>query len=446
MSDQSNAKLSTEKPVILEVDGKRHEFPAMKGSEGEKAFDISALRAKTGYVTMDNGYGNTSSCTSAITFLDGELGILRYRGIPIEQLAEKSNFLEVSYLLIYGHLPTQTEFEQFKKQITQHTLLREDLVKLYDGFPRNGHPMAVLSAVVCAMSTFYQDSLDPADPKQVDLSIVRLMAKLPTIAAYAYKSSIGQPLIYPQNSLDYCANFMRMMFSVPSEEYEISKEVVEALNLLLILHADHEQNCSTSTVRLIGSSAANLFASISGGICALWGPLHGGANQAVMEMLEEIHRDGGNVAKYVALAKDKNSTFKLMGFGHRVYKNFDPRAAIIKKACDNVLNKLGINNPLLDIAKRLEEAALKDSYFIEKKLYPNVDFYSGIIYSALNIPVNMFTGMFALGRLPGWIAHWKEMNESGTSRIGRPRQIYTGPGVNDYVPMSQRGGKAGSRS
>ncbi len=446
MSDQSNAKLSTEKPVILEVDGKRHEFPAMKGSEGEKAFDISALRAKTGYVTMDNGYGNTSSCTSAITFLDGELGILRYRGIPIEQLAEKSNFLEVSYLLIYGHLPTQTEFEQFKKQITQHTLLREDLVKLYDGFPRNGHPMAVLSAVVCAMSTFYQDSLDPADPKQVDLSIVRLMAKLPTIAAYAYKSSIGQPLIYPQNSLDYCANFMRMMFSVPSEEYEISKEVVEALNLLLILHADHEQNCSTSTVRLIGSSAANLFASISGGICALWGPLHDGANQAVMEMLEEIHRDGGDVAKYVALAKDKNSTFKLMGFGHRVYKNFDPRAAIIKKACDNVLNKLGINNPLLDIAKRLEEAALKDSYFIEKKLYPNVDFYSGIIYSALNIPVNMFTGMFALGRLPGWIAHWKEMNESGTSRIGRPRQIYTGPGVNDYVPMSQRGGKAGSRS
>lgn len=445
MSDQSNAKLSTEKPVILEVEGKRHEFPALKGSEGEKAFDISALRAKTGYVTMDNGYGNTSSCTSAITFLDGELGILRYRGIPIEQLAEKSNFLEVSYLLIYGHLPTQTEFDQFKKQITQHTLLREDLVKLYDGFPRNGHPMAVLSAVVCAMSTFYQDSLDPADPKQVDLSIIRLMAKLPTIAAYAYKSSIGQPLIYPQNSLDYCANFMRMMFSVPSEEYEVSKEVVDALNLLLILHADHEQNCSTSTVRLIGSSAANLFASISGGICALWGPLHGGANQAVMEMLEEIHRDGGNVAKYVALAKDKNSTFKLMGFGHRVYKNFDPRAAIIKKACDNVLNKLGINNPLLDIAKRLEEAALKDSYFIEKKLYPNVDFYSGIIYSALNIPVNMFTGMFALGRLPGWIAHWKEMNESGTSRIGRPRQIYTGPGVNDYVPMSQRG-KAGSRS
>ncbi len=430
--------MSQEKPVKLEINGQSFEFPVIKGSENEKAFDVSSLRAKTGYVTMDNGYANTSACTSAITFLDGEEGILRYRGIPIEELAEKSNFLEVSFLLIYGHLPTATEFDAFKSEITRHTLLREDLVKLYDGFPRNAHPMAVLSSIVCAMSTFYQDSLDPTDPAQVQISITRLMAKLPTIAAYAYKTSIGQPRIYPRNDIDYCSNFMRMMFAVPSEDYPLPAEAVEALNLLLILHADHEQNCSTSTVRLIGSAAANLFASVSGGICALWGPLHGGANQAVMEMLEEIHRGGGDVKKYVALAKDKNSSFKLMGFGHRVYKNFDPRASIIKKACDKVLKKMGINNPLLAIAQQLEEAALKDSYFIEKKLYPNVDFYSGIIYSALNIPVNMFTAMFALGRLPGWIAHWKEMNEAGVTKIGRPRQIYTGPTQHSYVPMHER--------
>jgi citrate synthase len=429
----------SKKVVKLEIDGKQHEFPVTVGSENEAAFDISTLRAKTGYVTMDNGYANTSACTSAVTFLDGEEGILRYRGIPIEQLAEKSSFLEVSYLLIYGHLPTPAEFEEFQTQITKHTLLREDLVKLYDGFPRDAHPMAVLSSVVCAMSTFYQDSLEPTDPKQVEMSIIRLMAKLPTIAAFAYKTSIGQPRMYPKNNLDYCSNFLHMMFALPTEEYKVPKEVVEALNLLLILHADHEQNCSTSTVRLIGSSAANLFASISGGICALWGPLHGGANQAVMEMLEEIHKGGGDVNKYVALAKDKNSSFKLMGFGHRVYKNFDPRAAIIKKACDKVLSKLGVHNPLLEIAKKLEEAALKDPYFIEKKLYPNVDFYSGIIYSALNIPVNMFTGMFALGRLPGWIANWKEMNDGGITKIGRPRQIYTGPTKTDYVPLEQRG-------
>ena len=438
MSQNPAFKVTAEKPVKIEIDSKVHEFPALKGSENEKAFDISALRAKTGYITMDNGFANTSTCTSAVTFLDGEEGILRYRGIPIEQLAEKSSFLEVSYLLIYGHLPTQKEFTDFKAEITRHTLLREDLVKLYDGFPRDAHPMAVLGSVVCAMSTFYQDSLDPSDPEQVQISITRLIAKLPTIAAFAYKTSIGQPRIYPRNDLDYCANFLRMMFAVPSEDYNVPQEVVEALNLLLILHADHEQNCSTSTVRLIGSSAANLFASVSGGICALWGPLHGGANQAVMEMLEEIHKNGGDVNKYVALAKDKNSSFKLMGFGHRVYKNFDPRASIIKKACDKVLKKMGVHNPLLEIAQRLEEAALKDSYFIEKKLYPNVDFYSGIIYSALNIPVNMFTGMFALGRLPGWIAHWKEMNESGVTKIGRPRQIYTGPTKTDYVPISAR--------
>lgn len=430
--------MSNEKPVKIEIEGKVHEFPVTKGSENEKGFDISSLRAKTNYITMDNGYANTSSCQSAITFLDGEEGILRYRGIPIEQLAEKSNFLEVSYLLIYGHLPTAPEFEHFKNEITRHTLLNEDLVKLFDGFPKTAHPMAVLSSVVCAMSATYPEFLNPEDPKQVEASIIRLMAKLPTIAAYAYKSSIGQPRMFPKNNLDYCSNFLHMMFAVPSEDYHVPKEIMEAMNLLLILHADHEQNCSTSTVRLIGSSAANLYASISGGINALWGPLHGGANQAVMEMLQEIHDNGGDVDKYVAMAKDKNSSFKLMGFGHRVYKNFDPRASIIKKACDKVLAKMGIDNPLLAIAKRLEEAALKDPYFVEKKLYPNVDFYSGIIYSALNIPVNMFTVMFAIGRLPGWIAHWKEMNESGTTKIGRPRQIYTGPTKTEYTPMNQR--------
>ncbi len=434
MSDDTKPK-----PVKVEIEGKQYEFPVVQGSENEKGFDISKLRDQTGYITVDNGYANTSSCQSSITFLDGEKGVLRYRGIPIEQLASESSFLEVSYLLIYGHLPTRVELDTFTKSITQHTLVREDLVKLYDGFPRDAHPMAVLSSIVCAMSTFYQDSLDPTNKEQVEISIHRLMAKIPTIAAYAYKTSIGQPRIYPRNDLDYCSNFLHMMFAVPTEEYHVPKEVVEALNLLLILHADHEQNCSTSTVRLIGSSAANLFASISGGICALWGPLHGGANQAVMEMLADIHRDRGDVDKYVRLAKDKNSSFKLMGFGHRVYKNFDPRAAIIKKACDKVLAKMGVNNPLLEIAKRLEEAALKDQYFIDKKLYPNVDFYSGIIYSALNIPVNMFTVMFALGRLPGWIAHWKEMNEAGNTKIGRPRQIYTGPQTTQYVPIAQRG-------
>ncbi|MBI3558197.1 MAG: citrate synthase [Deltaproteobacteria bacterium] len=434
MSDDTKLK-----PVKVEIEGKQFEFPVVRGSENEKGFDISKLRDQTGYITIDNGYANTSSCQSAITFLDGEKGVLRYRGIPIEQLASQSNFLEVSYLLIYGHLPTRVELDAFTKGVTQHTLVREDLVKLYDGFPRDAHPMAVLSSIVCAMSTFYQDSLDPTNKDQVEISIHRLMAKIPTIAAYAYKTSIGQPRIYPRNDLDYCSNFLHMMFAVPTEPYHVPKEVVEALNLLLILHADHEQNCSTSTVRLIGSSAANLFASISGGICALWGPLHGGANQAVMEMLADIHRDGGDVNKYVRLAKDKTSSFKLMGFGHRVYKNFDPRAAIIKKACDKVLARMGVNNPLLEIAKRLEEAALKDQYFIDKKLYPNVDFYSGIIYSALNIPVNMFTVMFALGRLPGWIAHWKEMNEGGATKIGRPRQIYTGPQTTEYVPINQRG-------
>lgn len=434
----SPMKHENSKKVKLEVEGKNFEFPIVQGSEHELAVDISNLRAETGYVTLDNGYGNTASCQSAITFLDGEKGILRYRGIPIEILAEKSNFIEVSYLLIYGHLPTSDELKSFQQSITKHTLLREDLVKLYDGFPRDAHPMAVLSSVVCAMSTFYQDYLDPLKKDQVDHIITLLMAKIPTIAAFAYKTFIGQPRIYPNNQLDYCSNFLHMMFAVPTEKYEVPREMTEALNLLLILHADHEQNCSTSTVRLIGSSAANLFASISGGICALWGPLHGGANQAVIEMLEEIYKDGGNVNKYVAKAKDKNDSFKLMGFGHRVYKNFDPRATLIKKACDKVIAKLKIESPLLEIAKKLEEVALKDPYFIEKKLYPNVDFYSGIIYSAMQIPTNMFTVMFALGRLPGWIAHWKEMNEGLNAKIGRPRQVYIGPNMMDYVPINLR--------
>jgi citrate synthase len=428
----------SKKVVKVEIEGKTWEYPVIEGTEQEKAFDISKLRDQTGYITMDNGFANTSTCQSAITFLDGEKGVLHYRGIPIEQLAEKSSFLEVSYLLINGALPTEGELKKFTDDIRYHTMVREDMLRLFDGFPKDAHPMAVLSAASCAMSTFYQDSLDPQNSDHVYLNTIRLMAKFPTLAAYAYKTSIGQPRVYPRNDLDYCANFMNMMFSVPAEDYKPSPEIVEALNLLLILHADHEQNCSTSTVRMIGSSAANLYASVSGGVCALWGPLHGGANQAVMEMLAQIHKDGGDVAKYVALAKDKNSDFRLMGFGHRVYKNFDPRAAIIKKACDKVLAKMGLHNPLLEIAKRLEEAALKDPYFVEKKLYPNVDFYSGIIYSALNIPVNMFTGMFALGRLPGWIAHWKEMTEAGNTKIGRPRQVYNGPTKTNYTPIKNR--------
>lgn len=431
----------TGKKIKLTLEGKEIELDEVQGSEQEKGFDISTLRAQTGYITVDNGLANTTLGESSVTFLNGEKGILRYRGIPIEQLAKHSHFLEVAFLLIYGELPTGQQLEQFTHDITYHTMLREDLVKLYDGFPRDAHPMAVLSSVVCAMSTFYQDSLDINDPDQVDLSIVRLLAKISTIAAYSYKTSIGQPKIHPSNNLDYCSNFLKMMFGVPTEEYQVSEVFAKALNLLLILHADHEQNCSTSTVRLIGSSNANLFASISGGICALWGPLHGGANQAVMEMLNAIHESGSSVASYVAKAKDKKSGFKLMGFGHRVYKNFDPRATILKESCDEVLNEIGKHNPLLDIAKELEEVALNDPYFKEKKLYPNVDFYSGIIYSALNIPVNMFTVMFGVGRLPGWIAHWKEMNDNPKNRIGRPRQIYNGPCEREYVDIAKRGKK-----
>ncbi len=415
--------------------------PVISGSENERALDIQQLRAKTGLVTLDPAFMNTASTKSGITYLDGEKGILRYRGIPIEQLAEQSTFVEVAYLLIYGDLPTEQQLQRFSNLLTRHSLIHEDMKHFFEGFPSGAHPMAVLAAMVVSLGTYYPDALDVDNKDQVDLTIGRLISKVRTMAAFAYKKSIGQPFVYPKNSLKYCGNFLNMMFSVPAEPYELDPELEKVMNLLLILHADHEQNCSTSTVRMVGSSKANLFASVSAGICALWGPLHGGANQEVLEMLEAIHRDGGDVKKYVALAKNKDSNFRLMGFGHRVYKNFDPRAKIIKTAADKVLGKLGIKDPLLDIAKSLEEAALQDSYFIERKLYPNVDFYSGIIYRAMGFPTNMFTVLFALGRLPGWIAHWKEMMEDPTTKIARPRQIYTGPTARDYTPIASRGGK-----
>ncbi|MEX2111966.1 MAG: citrate synthase [Pirellulales bacterium] len=422
----------------LRIAGQEIDLSVVVGSENEHALDISKLRAETGYITLDEGYVNTGSTTSSITYLDGENGILRYRGYPVEVIAQQCDFVETSYLLIYGELPNEEQLHKFRTSLRRHTMIHEEMRSFYDGFPRDAHPMAILSSVVGALSTFYQDSLNPRDPRQVEISVHRLMAKLPTIAAYAYKKSIGQPFVYPQNDLAYCANFLRMMFAVPSEPYAIDPDFVEALNLLLIVHADHEQNCSTSTVRMVGSSDANLFASISAGICALWGPLHGGANEACVEMLEKMRADGGDVDKYVAMAKDKNSNFRLMGFGHRVYKNYDPRATIIKHTCDKLLAKRQIDDPIFEIAQQLEKAALSDPYFIERKLYPNVDFYSGVIYRAIGIPVQMFTPMFAIGRLPGWIAHWMEMHSSPTKRICRPRQIYTGPRERDFVPLDQR--------
>lgn len=436
----------SKKTVKLIWEGKTFEFPVSEGTEREQAFDISKLREQTGLVTMDNGFANTSTCESAITFLDGEKGVLHYRGIPIEELAEKSNFLETAHLLIYGNLPTAEEFARFESEIKENCKLPPELVRMFDCFPKGTHPMAIASAVTNALSGCYTEELDPANQDYTRRNIARLMGLFPAIAAGAYRAGLGKTPNEAKSELEYCANFMQMMFGEKGKKYETPKEIVDALHLLLILHADHEQNCSTSTVRIVGSSAANLYTSIGAGISALWGPLHGGANQAVMEMLEEIHRDGGDVKKAVAMAKDKNSSFRLMGFGHRVYKNFDPRAAIIKKACDKVLDKMGVKDPLLDIAKRLEEAALKDPYFVEKKLYPNVDFYSGIIYSALKIPVNMFTVMFALGRLPGWCAHWKEMNDGGKAKIGRPRQVYTGPTKTKYTPMRERSGRGGKKA
>lgn len=422
----------------LKIDGKTIELPITTGSENERAIDISSLRGSTGYITIDPGFKNTGSTSSAITFLDGEKGILRYRGYSIEELAEKSSFLEVSHLLIYGELPNAAKLEEFKKEITHHTLIHEDIKNILEGFPSNSHPMGVLSSLVSSLTAFYPESLDPnRSADEVDLSIKRLLAKLPTMAAWAFKNEIGHPANYPDNTLDYTSNFLKMMFAVPSEEYDVDPVIANALDKLLILHADHEQNCSTSTVRIVGSSHASLYASIAAGISALWGPLHGGANQAVIEMLEAIRADGGDVKKYMDKAKDKNDPFRLMGFGHRVYKNFDPRATIIKKAADDVLNKLGINDPVLEIAKGLEEIALNDDYFVQRKLYPNVDFYSGIIYRAIGIPTSMFTVMFAMGRLPGWIAQWKEMREN-KEPIGRPRQVYTGSNARDFVAAENR--------
>ncbi|HIP63710.1 MAG TPA: citrate synthase [Deltaproteobacteria bacterium] len=420
----------------LEVNEKSIDLPLVMGSESEIGIDISKLRSQTKAITLDPGFVNTGSCESGITYLDGENGILRYRGYPIEQLAEKSNFLEVSYLLIYGELPTNLQLNDFEYNVKQHTLLHEDVRHIYQAFPKDAHPMAILSSIVCALSTFYPD-FSATDSDAVDLAIWRLMGKLPTIAAWSYKKNIGQPFVYPINEFTYTKNFLNMLFGVPTTNYEVPEEFVKALNVLFILHADHEQNCSTSTVRLVGSSEANLFASISTGIAALWGPLHGGANQAVLEMLKQIHNDGGDIQKFVKLAKDKGSGFRLMGFGHRVYKNFDPRATILKGYCDKILDLLGTPDPLLDIAKQLEEAALTDEYFIERNLYPNVDFYSGIIYKALGFPTDMFTVLFSLGRLPGWIAHWLEMR-NGISKIGRPRQIYTGQTERNYESLSQR--------
>ena len=419
-------------------DGKDIEIPVVEGTEQERGLDISKLRAQTGLITLDEGYVNTGSTQSAITFLDGEAGMLRYRGYPVEVVAENCEFLEVAWLLIYGELPTSSQLAEFRSNIKRHTMLHEAMRRFYDGFPRDAHPMAILSSVVSALSTFYQDSLDPHNEQLVELSIHRLLAKLPTIAAYSHKKSTGLPFNYPRNDLNYVENFLHMMFAVPTEPYQIDPDFVQALNLLFIVHADHEQNCSTSTVRMVGSADANLFASISAGICALWGPLHGGANEACVEMLEAILADGGDVKKYVNMAKDKSSNFRLMGFGHRVYKNLDPRASIIKKTCDKLLAKREIHDPLFDIAQELEQTALSDPYFIERKLYPNVDFYSGVIYRAIGIPKQMFTSLFALGRLPGWIAHWREMQLSKNKKICRPRQIYTGPQQRPYVAMRER--------
>ena len=405
---------------------------------GEDGFDISALLKTTGAVTLDAGFVNTASCTSAITYIDGDQGILRYRGYPIEQLAAHSSFLEVSYLLIYGSLPDTQQLIAFEDRMKRHTMLHEDLRRFFDGFPRDAHPMPVLSSAVSALSTFYQDSLDPFDPDQVDLSTVRLLAKVPTIAAYAYKKSVGQPYLYPDNSLSLNDNFLRMTFGVPAEDYEVNPVLSKALDLLLILHADHEQNCSTSTVRLVGSSHANLFASVSAGINALFGPLHGGANQAVLEMLTQIHRSGGGVNTFIRQVKNREDGVKLMGFGHRVYKNYDPRATIVKQTAHEVFDALGINDPLLDIAMRLEEVALSDDFFVSRRLYPNVDFYTGLIYKAMGFPPRMFTVMFALGRLPGWIAQWREMIDDPQTKIGRPRQVYIGEPERDYIPLEAR--------
>ena len=424
--------------VTLYYSGGEHQMSITRATQGTSGIDLGTLRANTGMVTLDPGFVNTAACTSEITYIDGDAGVLRYRGYPIGQLAEHSTFLETSYLLIYGELPTSGQLEHFTELIRIHTLLHEDLKRFFDGFPRDAHPMPVLSSAVSALSTFYQDSLNPFDQEQVEISTVRLLAKLPTIAAYAYKKSVGQPFLYPDNSLSLVHNFLRMTFGLPTEPYEVDPVLADALDLLFILHADHEQNCSTSTVRMVGSSQANLFASVSAGINALFGPLHGGANQLVLEMLERIHLDGDDVDTFVEKVKNHSNGARLTGFGHRVYKNYDPRAKIVKKTADEILHKLGVNDPLLDIALALEEKALADDYFVERKLYPNVDFYTGLIYRSMGFPTRMFTVLFALGRLPGWIAHWREMMSDSETKIGRPRQVYTGRTEREYAPITQR--------
>ena len=435
MADNSS---NAEEFATLRYPSGELELQIAHATEGTDGIDLGSLLAKSGYTTYDPGFVNTSSTKSAITYIDGDAGILRYRGIPIEQLADKSTFIEVGYLLIYGELPNSDQLASFTEKIQRHTLLHEDLKRFFDGFPRNAHPMPVLSSAVNALSAYYQDSLDPFDDEQVELSTIRLLAKLPTIAAYAYKKSVGQPFLYPDNSLTLVENFLRMTFGFPAEPYEVDPEVVRTLDMLFILHADHEQNCSTSTVRLVGSSQANLFTSISGGINALWGPLHGGANQAVLEMLEQIRTSGSDVQDFVKKVKNREDNVKLMGFGHRVYKNYDPRARIVKEHADKILGKLGGDDELLDIGKALEEVALTDEFFIERKLYPNVDFYTGVIYRAMGFPTRMFTVLFALGRLPGWIAHWREMHDEAGGKIGRPRQVYTGYAERDYKAIDAR--------
>ena len=438
MSDAANGTSTVENPGSLTYNGASLDLKVIPATEGAGGLEISKLLSTTGMVTLDPGYTNTGSTTSKITYIDGDAGILRYRGYPIEQLAEKSSFIETSYLLIYGELPSPEQLESFTTRISRHTLLHEDLKRFFDGFPRDAHPMPVLSSAVSALSTFYQDSLDPFNEAQVELSTIRLLAKLPTIAAYAYRKSVGQPLLYPDNSLGLVENFLRMSFGFPAEPYEVDPKLAKALDLLFILHADHEQNCSTSTVRLVGSANANMFVSVAAGINALFGPLHGGANEAVLQMLSSIKAEGGDIASFVKRVKDREPGIKLMGFGHRVYKNYDPRAAIVKKTADTILESLGAQDHLLDLAKQLEEVALHDDYFIERKLYPNVDFYTGLIYKAMGFPTKMFTVLFAIGRLPGWIAQWREMITDPATKIGRPRQVYTGYPARDYEAADQR--------
>ncbi|MBT3214182.1 MAG: citrate synthase [Deltaproteobacteria bacterium] len=426
-----NAKLSL-------PDGQSLELPVLTGTKNEKAIDISNLRKQTGYITLDPGFVNTGSCESAITFLDGEQGILQFRGYPIEQLAAKSTFLEVAYLLIHGELPNKLQQQSFVDRVSWHAMIHEDMRHFFDGFSQNAHPMVILSSMISSLSAYYVEASGKASIENLELNSARLIAKVTTIAAFAYKKSVGQPFVYPRDELSYCANFLNMMFAVPAESYELDPEIERTLELLLILHADHEQNCSASTVRVVGSSMANVYASVASGILALWGPLHGGANQQVVQMLQQIHDDKAGISKYIEMAKNPKSDFRLMGFGHRVYKNFDPRASILKDACDRLLNKLGTNDPLLEIALKLEETALSDDYFIERKLYPTLDFYTGIIYRAIGIPINMFTVMFALGRVPGWIAQWKEMHEDPKQKIARPRQLFTGQTERSYKPMDDR--------